>query len=145
MRIRKAKLIDVPSIFIIETCCFRHMEEIFDMSQIADLIRNHIVLVVEEDNTVVGWGAAIRRKNTPTGRIDAVAILPLMQGRGYGKKLVQALLNKLSGLERVYLFVRQDNPAMGLYSSFGFKKVRWMKDYYKKGVHAFRMILRFTS
>lgn len=56
------------------------------------------------------------------------------QGKGYGKLLLQAVLDSLvkSGLDEVLLEVRPSNvAALKLYEKFGFKKERVKRGYYK--------------
>jgi ribosomal protein S18 acetylase RimI-like enzyme len=55
----------------------------------------------------------------------AIAIVPSRRGRGLGKELLDGLIAsaKRDGFRRLSLSVDRDNPAIGLYESFGFKKI----------------------
>ncbi len=55
----------------------------------------------------------------------AIAIVPSRRGRGLGKELLQGLIAsaKRDGFRRLSLSVDRDNPAIGLYESFGFRTV----------------------
>lgn len=68
-------------------------------------------------------------------RIDRVGIEPSVRGQGWGKELLTQALEIIAGTSmghEVTLRVRADNErAMGLYESFGFKKQSVIKDYYE--------------
>lgn len=57
-----------------------------------------------------------------------IAVHPRLTGRGIGRKIAQATLETGFGKlhrVRIYLIVRKNNhPAMNLYESLGFKKIR---------------------
>ena len=111
---------DVPAVAQIEEATFSmpwHPDDFREM------IRhdNMTYLVAEVDKTIIG-GAGLRNI-LGDGEITNVAILEEYRGRGYGKKLVDALLQagKELGAEAFTLEVRVSNEAaIRLYESLGF-------------------------
>ena len=55
----------------------------------------------------------------------AIAVVPSRRGRGLGKEMLEALLARAreDGFRRLSLSVENDNPAIGLYESYGFRTV----------------------
>ena len=55
----------------------------------------------------------------------AIAVVPSRRGRGLGEELLEALIARArrDGFRRLSLSVDRDNPAIGLYERFGFRKV----------------------
>ncbi|MGL5737518.1 MAG: ribosomal protein S18-alanine N-acetyltransferase, partial [Plesiomonas shigelloides] len=61
------------------------------------------------------------------------AVDPLCQGQGFGRALLQALVERLEerGLVTLWLEVRESNtPARALYEAEGFNEVSRRKNYY---------------
>jgi ribosomal protein S18 acetylase RimI-like enzyme len=56
----------------------------------------------------------------------AIAVVPSKRGHGYGKELLDGLLDRarLEGHAALSLSVERDNPAIRLYEKFGFRTVR---------------------
>jgi ribosomal protein S18 acetylase RimI-like enzyme len=56
----------------------------------------------------------------------AIAVVPSRRGRGFGHELLSALLDfaRKDGFEAISLSVGKENPAIGLYESYGFEQVR---------------------
>ncbi|MBP3887445.1 MAG: GNAT family N-acetyltransferase [Cellulosilyticum sp.] len=58
------------------------------------------------------------------GEVVSIYLLPEYMGKGYGKKLFQAVINKLQeeGYKSIYLWVLEGNSrAIKFYEKFGFK------------------------
>ena len=55
----------------------------------------------------------------------AVAVVPSRRGRGLGRELLTALMERArrDGFESLSLSVEDDNPAIGLYEALGFRAV----------------------
>lgn len=69
------------------------------------------------------------------GEIERVAVHPLMRGRGYGRKLMEAMTEYASsqGVADITLDVRSGNQtAINLYESCGFVGEAVRKDYYRQ-------------
>lgn len=62
--------------------------------------------------------------NKTEGKIVGVGSLEAYKGKGYNKKILEALIElvKSAGIKKIYLKVNKGNkPAIGLYTKLGFK------------------------
>lgn len=69
------------------------------------------------------------------GEVERVAVHPLMRGRGFGRKLMDAMAEYTSsqGVTAITLEVRSGNQsAINLYESCGFVREAVRKDYYRE-------------
>ena len=92
-------------------------------------------LVMEEDHQIIGYGGFW--KILDEGHFTNVAIMPEYRSKGFGKKLIEAMLNYARTLEisRVTLEVRESNEsALGAYLSSGFQIEGKRSRYYTKPV-----------
>lgn len=64
-----------------------------------------------------------------------LAVSPLWRGRGIGGALLERLKQtaQSSGVEKVFLEMRDGNPAVSLYRRAGFRDVGRRPNYYRKG------------
>ena len=86
------------------------------------------LLVAEADGAFCGYIAAYTVLDETD--ITTVAVPPALRGRGTGRALVRALLDKVGGT--VYLEVRKSNtPARALYAALGFAECGTRKNYYE--------------
>ena len=72
--------------------------------------------------------------STRSAEILSFGVLKEFQGRHYGSKLMQKLLEefKVMGLTEISLVVQKTNKvAISLYEKFGFKVIRQDNDYYR--------------
>lgn len=85
------------------------------------------VLVAEdEDGTVVGYITTTTDETTGIGRIPNLAVAPGRQGRGIGKQLINAALDRLetAGMDLVKIETLATNEAgQALYPRFGFREL----------------------
>jgi ribosomal protein S18 acetylase RimI-like enzyme len=90
------------------------------------------VLALDEGFPVgAAWYRLFKEAEPGYGFVDeetpelAIAIVPSRRGRGLGKELLEGLIAsaKRDGFRRLSLSVDRDNPAIGLYESFGFRKI----------------------
>ncbi|MGJ3223354.1 GNAT family N-acetyltransferase [Geobacillus thermoleovorans] len=92
---------------------------------------DHSVFVAEENGHVVGFisGGRNRASDGPAARYDgelyAVYLLKEAQGKGWGRRLVQALARDLAqkGIHSLVVWVLTDNPSRGFYERLGGEKV----------------------
>ena len=88
-------------------------------------------LVWEENGMAAGYiNFRIR-----AGEIERVAVHPLLRGRGFGRKLMEAMVEYASGqgVRDITLDVRVNNQtAINLYESCGFVNEAIRKDYYRE-------------
>ena len=91
-------------------------------------------LIVFDDYVPVGaaWYRLFTRDDAGFGFVDeqtpelAIAVVPSRRGRGFGHELLTNLLQcaRKDGFDAISLSVAKDNPAVGLYESCGFERVR---------------------
>ena len=131
----------------LETVCFRHPGERFNLRQIRSLLNNPraCVRVAVEGDRLVGWAVGLLRRHGPhrcSGRLYALSVHPDFRGLGLGAKLAQDVLGQLRrrGAQTFSLEVRNPNPAaQRLYQRLGFRPGDPLPDYYGPGLHGLRM------
>lgn len=90
-------------------------------------------VAVEENGSVVGY--ANFRIVADEGEIERVAVHPDSRRRGYGRKLMEAMVeySRKKGVRDMTLDVRVNNEkAINLYESCGFVEEGRRKDYYRE-------------
>ncbi|MDY3978773.1 MAG: ribosomal protein S18-alanine N-acetyltransferase [Tidjanibacter sp.] len=90
----------------------------------------------------VGYLSLLKRENCHNVRIYSIAVLQEAQGCGVGSALIEYAIDYAvrSGYERLTLEVRTDNEAaIRLYRSYGFKTLKTLKGYYHDGCDALKM------
>lgn len=118
--IRPMKLSDISDILVIETLAFSVPWTEADFFAEIDNPRAHY-LVYEDKGELIGYAGYWQVLEE--GHITNIAIKPSHQGRGNGKKLIEAMVNnaRIIGIEQMTLEVRESNVnALKAYSSVGF-------------------------
>ena len=125
--IRAIEVNDVDSV----TCLLGSLSNTIDTDpfKFANFVRtlpsNQHILVLEEDNVVFGIGTLFLEKKIihhfgVVGHIEDVVILPSHQGKGYGKILVQHLV-QLAKQEKCYKCILNcDKENVAFYTKCGF-------------------------
>ena len=109
--------------------------------------RNRYYLaLVDEKQEIMGFGGIAF--NGADADIQTMVIKPEFQKKGYGKKLLDALLEKVyeNKSKRVFLEVVAENkPAISLYLSRKFEQIAQRSNYYPDGSDALIMQLDLRS
>jgi ribosomal-protein-alanine N-acetyltransferase len=109
--------------------------------------RNRYYLaLVDEKKEIMGFGGIAF--NGADADIQTMVIKPEFQKKGYGKKLLDALLEKVyeNKSKRVFLEVVAENkPAISLYLSRKFEQIAQRSNYYPDGSDAVIMQLDLRS
>jgi len=109
--------------------------------------RNRYYLaLVDEKKEIMGFGGIAF--NGADADIQTMVIKPEFQKKGYGKKLLDALLEKVheNNSKRVFLEVVAENkPAISLYLSRKFEQIAQRSNYYPDGSDAVIMQLDLRS
>jgi ribosomal-protein-alanine N-acetyltransferase len=109
--------------------------------------RNRYYLaLVDEKKEIMGFGGIAF--NGADADIQTMVIKPEFQKKGYGKKLLDALLEKVyeNKSKRVFLEVVVENkPAISLYLSRKFEQIAQRSNYYPDGSDAVIMQLDLRS
>ncbi len=153
--IRPGQPADIGAILTIEHTCFQP-EDAFGPRQVRNLIGNaHAICRVAQNDdpartetapAIAGWCVAFIRQHVKcrSGRIYTLAVDPLLQSNGVGRKLLTQVLAELSqrDVRHVYLEVRAANHrAIAMYENFGFHTMRRLPDYYGDGIDGVSMRL----
>ncbi|UCE81343.1 MAG: GNAT family N-acetyltransferase [Methanobacteriota archaeon] len=142
MKIRLARLDDLPEVMKIENACFG--QERFDVNIVRALLtrRNSFTLVAEECRETVGAAMCSCSVRSAHGRIASVAVLPEHRNMGVGSKLITACEEEFRrrGVTRFTLEVAVDNAtAVRTYLANGYRIVSEISDYYSRGRSAYNM------
>ena len=148
LTIRPAVLADLDAIWAIESAVFsgdawsRGMIE----EELTGEHRQYLVLI-DAEGGIRGYGGLLVVGET--GDIQTVALAPEVRGGGYGRRLMDALLDAaaLQAVSEVFLEVRADNPvAQSLYLGIGFAQIAVREKYYQpEGVDAIVMRLQMKE
>ena len=108
------------------------------MKKISDNWRSLTELSMEEEqnifviscfeNDVLAGIAIIRKVDAETAEIKRLYVLPDHQGKGIGRRLLTDILIAFAEVERVKLFVEEQNkPAISFYKKFNFEEKEKIK------------------
>jgi ribosomal-protein-alanine N-acetyltransferase len=145
-QLRPARWWDVPALAEIDAALFGTdaWSQATFWSELAGVPDRRWYRVAEVDGAIVGYvGLGI---GEGTGDVQTIAVAASAQGRGWGRVLLDALLDRASalGCTEVLLEVRSDNaPALALYERSGFAPIATRRRYYADGTDA--LILRWRS
>lgn len=112
--------------------CFEHP---WSAGVFADLAAkpHHRLYVLEEDGRVVSF--IVLAVVVGEAEILTLATNPDVQGRGWGRRLLDGVIAELrgEGQESLFLEVAVDNgPALALYNRCGFERIGLRKAYYSR-------------
>lgn len=142
VRIRLARMDDLPAIMHTENSCFG--EERFDTGVVRAFLsrKDSFALLAVDGVDVIGVAMCNCSERNARGTIASVAVLDDHRGKGLGSKLVKACEKELRkrGVTRFMLEVAVDNkPAVRTYISNGYVIKCTIKDYYSRGRAAYFM------
>ena len=100
-------------------------------------------LLVKEEEKIVGVGCGAIMPNEKL-RILILAMDENHQGRGFGKKLMDIMIDesRVHDVKKVSLEVRKDSEAISFYRKFGFSGVDVLTCYYQDGCYGIVMELQ---
>jgi ribosomal protein S18 acetylase RimI-like enzyme len=93
-----------------------------ELAEIAEIVRDEIALLAEEDGTAVGYALA-RRRSSRLGRLTDLYVVPGVRGQGVARDLTREVVRLLreQGLDHVDLQVVASNAAArAIYARWGF-------------------------
>jgi [ribosomal protein S18]-alanine N-acetyltransferase len=143
--IRKAHKDDLSPMMALENRSFKF--DLFDRKQYRYLIAkaNSTAFVLMVGKTLAGSAIILWRENSTKAHLYTIAVDPSFQGRGLGRKLLEACLAEArkNGCDRFALEVRADNrPAIALYKNMGYEITARVPKYYEDGCAALQMLKR---
>jgi len=139
MKIRPMQHSDLSVVLEIEQQLFptdSWTKELF-LGELAEVPTTRSVVVLEENNEVIGYAAL--RFIGREGDINTIAIAPAHQRKGLGSKLLNWLMEtaKELGVRQLFLDVRADNlAAIEMYKATGFERIDIRRNYYDHSVDA---------
>lgn len=100
-----------------------------------EVLSNHTrYFVLLRDSLVVGYAGLSKLIGSSQADVQTIAVAPALRGGGFGRKLLQRLLQEAQGqgASEIFLEVRADNSvAQALYASLGFDHIDTRKRYYQ--------------
>lgn len=130
--VRIMKLEDISAVYDLECKCFSVPWSIDSFMQEVEVNKLAHYYVGVENGEVVAYGGYWLVVDE--AHITNIAVSPDCRRRGYGKRLVEIMLDraKLDGARSITLEVRESNEAARmLYRSFGFKDAGVRPGYYQ--------------
>lgn len=113
--------------------------------------RTSLILVAEADlesgarksggRATIGYGLLLFRKGTASARLYSLAVLPTARGLGAGRALLDALEAEAFEHDRMTIRLEvseQNDAAIRLYETAGYRKFGRYEDYYDDGAAALR-------
>jgi ribosomal protein S18 acetylase RimI-like enzyme len=106
-------------------------------------LESNVFLVASEGEEVLGF-AEFRPLSDTEAELPAIYVLPEMQGRGIGARLLEAGISRFPPRTRFVLRVEQDNvQAQRFYEAHGFRRTgEHTEHFYGYVVHDVELILR---
>jgi ribosomal-protein-alanine N-acetyltransferase len=132
-RVRRMERKDVAAVAAIEAGAFSSPWSRETFSSLLD--RPGLAMLVLDDASEGVIGYAVLWCISDQGELANVAVVPHLQGRGLGSRLLAGALDiaRERGITSVYLEVRASNErAAQLYRRFGFSEVGRRKRYYER-------------
>lgn len=144
LALRRMTAGDVERIAEIEKASFTSPWKADTFGQLLEREGTELWVLDEEGEGVVGY--AVVWCILDQGELANIAITGERRGRGYGRRLLEKVIEvaRARGVHALYLEVRVSNAgAIALYESLGFTRVGMRKKYYDRPVEdALVMVLR---
>jgi ribosomal-protein-alanine acetyltransferase len=142
LRLRRARPEDIPDLLRLEEGAFSG-DRLSRRSFQRLLKHGHALFrVAESGGRLLGYGLLLLRGRSLLGRLYSLAISPEARGQGLARQLLGALEEAAleEGLAYIRLEVRRDNEAaIALYRSAGYREFGVKADYYEDHADALRM------
>lgn len=140
--IRPATTADASALHQLEQACFS--SDRLSRRRLRHWVgaHNRVFLVAEENGALLGYVLVLLRRGTRLARLYSLAVGPGGRGRGIGRALLQAAEEAAGRSGRLFmrLEVAEDNQtAIALYQSLGYRAFGSYQNYYEDQRHALRM------
>jgi ribosomal-protein-alanine N-acetyltransferase len=135
MKIRLANHTDLPLIYKIDQAAFGNISNNFvTIRQMFDIAKD-CFFVGELDKQLIGYAVGCNQFGSDSGWLLDIAVLSEQQGHGYGKRLIESVINTLSNaqIKKIRLVVQPDNNATKIYKNMGFTEESREANYYGTG------------
>ena len=104
----------------------------FNEKEVEEYVKNSIVYLIKNDDNIVG-SVSYDVIDSNHADISGLVIKPEFQKKGFAKKALELLFEKLKDYKKLSLCVHPDNHALKLYESFGFKAESRKENYFGDG------------
>lgn len=129
MKLSKAVRSDAKSLFKIEQEVFKNDNMALSLRSFYYHLKNSIIYKVEVDKKIVAYILWLKRKEF--FRLYSFAVLKEYRNLGLASNLLTFSFKNLEK-KKMQLEVRKSNKkAVTLYTKFGFKKIKELKNYYE--------------
>lgn len=151
--IRKATTNDLNGIIKIEKKCFNDYLA-YTPRQLEYLLikANSYCLIETFKDSIRGFILVLYKRNSQIAGIETLNVDPVHQGKGIGKKLLNAAEIEMisNNIKKIRLEVSTGNQrAIKLYEKLGFRKIGILNNYYRYNHHdsydAFRLVKILTT
>lgn len=134
MKLERATIQDVQKLLEIEktTIGLKIYSGYFNEKEIEEWISNDVVYIIKNHDAIIG-SISYEIKNENHVYISGLVIKPEFQKKGFAKKAMELLFDKLKDYKKLTLCVHPDNHALKLYESFGFKAESRKENYFGDG------------
>jgi ribosomal protein S18 acetylase RimI-like enzyme len=143
VQVQEAKDSNIDDLIRLENKCFTayYKQHRFSEGEFADYLskKQAILLVATLESSLVGYIAGLLKSTQGqlSVSLDSIAVLPTLQGKGIGNKLMECFINEVKrrGCKKITLAVAAVNKnGITFFTKQGFQKVRSLPEYYDKGV-----------
>lgn len=142
LQFRESHIDDLEVLVEIENACFQ--TDKLSRRRFRHWINaeNGLLHVATEDDVIVGYGLVLLVKGTRLARLYSLATQPALRGKGIAKKLLAHLENCAADAGKLYMRLEvaiNNNQAIALYESSGYRSFAEYTDYYEDHTNALRM------
>jgi ribosomal protein S18 acetylase RimI-like enzyme len=139
VKIRKARLRDLPKLVDLENACFDYDQ--LSRRNFHWMIKNahSVFLVLEYQSDLIGYGLVLINSGTSLARLYSICTRKEYQGYGLASRLIEKLETAASDEDCAYLRLEvkaTNRGAIKLYKKLGYVKFTEKADYYPDGTKA---------
>jgi ribosomal-protein-alanine N-acetyltransferase len=134
MELIRATTKDVQKLLEIEktTIGLRLYSGYFNEEEVEGYVKNSVVYLIKNDGDIVG-SISYDVIDPDHADISGLVIKPEFQKKGFARKAMELLFEKLKDYKKLSLVVHPDNHARKLYESFGFEEESRKENYFGDG------------
>jgi len=146
--IRLAQNEDLAELLAIENRCFT--SDKLSRRSFKHFIKTgpHELWVVTLNGVLIGYSLVLYRTGTSLARLYSIVLLPEARGKGVAAQCLKHTEQQAANRHCVYMRLevnQQNQAAIKLYQSFGYKTIGELHGYYDDGSDAFKMEKRIVS
>lgn len=104
----------------------------FNEKEVEEYVKNSIVFLIKNNDDIVG-SISYDVIDSEHADISGLVIKPEFQKKGFARKAMELLFEKLKDYKKLSLVVHPDNHALKLYESLGFKVESRKENYFGDG------------